>query len=171
MIIFAVIHKNTPIMLQRIQTLYLLIAEVLTIVLFFTNISTFLTQEGQELILKYNGLFQVVDGKMSRIVSTWPMAALLIAATVVGFFVIFLYRHRILQIRLCFFQMVMNFGLLVLFAYYIYSVSVVGSSNFKFSVVDILPLLSIILYYLAYRGVAKDLALVMADSFRTRRKR
>lgn len=158
-------------MLQRIQTLYLLIAEVLTVVLFFTNISTFLTQDGQELVLRYSGLFQVAEGKMSLVVSAWPMAALLIAAAVVGFLVIFLYRHRILQIRLCFFQMVMNFGLLVLFAYYIYSVSIVGSSNFKFSVVDILPLLSIILYYLAYRGIAKDMALVMADSFRSRRKK
>lgn len=156
-------------MLQRIQTLYLLIAEALTAVLFFTKISTFLTVEGQELVLKYNGLFAMTDGKMSKMLGTWPLAILLIAAVIVGFVVIFLYRHRTLQIRLCFFQMVMNFGLLVLFGYYIYSIAVVGNSSFVLSIVDIFPLLSIVLYYLAYRGVAKDLAKVMADSFRLRR--
>lgn len=67
--------------------------------------------------------------------------------------------------------MVMNFGVLVLFAYYIYSISVVGKSTFVFSIIDVFPLFSIVLYYLAYRGIAKDYATVMVDSFRIRTKK
>jgi hypothetical protein len=157
-------------MLQRIQTLYLLIAEVLTISIFFSKIASFLTPNGQELLLKYNGLFLMESKPEASLINTWPMIALLAAAAFIGFVTIFLYRRRLLQIRLCFFSMVLNFGLLVLFGYYIYSISVVDLSKFTFAIADIFPILSIVLYFMAYKNIAKDEALVMADSFRARRK-
>ncbi len=72
-------------MIQRIQTLYLLVAEVITVILFFSKLASFLTTDGQELILKYNGLFQVGNGLLEKMVSTWPLAVILIATAVVGF--------------------------------------------------------------------------------------
>ena len=66
--------------------------------------------------------------------------------------------------------MFLNFGILILMGYYIYSIAVVGNSTMALSVVDAFPLLSIVLYYLAYRGIAKDEAMVIASSFRTRKK-
>lgn len=158
-------------MLQRIQTIYLLIAEILTVSLLFSKVATFLTSDGSELVLKYNGLYEVNGNIQTKIVNAWPMASLVIISAVIGFLIIFLYRHRLLQIRVCFFNMVMNFGVLVLFAYYIYSISVVGKSTFVFSIIDVFPLFSIVLYYLAYRGIAKDYATVMVDSFRVRTKK
>ncbi len=157
-------------MIQRIQTLYLLVAEVITVILFFSKLASFLTTDGQELILKYNGLFQVGNGLLEKMVSTWPLAVILIATAVVGFLVIFLYRRRMFQIRICFFAMFLNFGILILMGYYIYSIAVVGNSTMALSVVDAFPLFSIVLYYLAYRGIAKDEAMVIASSFRTRKK-
>jgi hypothetical protein len=65
--------------------------------------------------------------------------------------------------------MFLNFGILVLLGYYIYSVAAVGNSTMTLSTVDSFPLLSIIFYYLAYRGIAKDEAKVIASSFRSRR--
>lgn len=156
-------------MIQRIQTLYLLVAEVLTAILFFSNLATFLTSDGQEIVLKYKGIYQVKDDILEKMVNAWPLAVILIATAIVGFFVIFLYRRRMFQIRVCFFAMFLNFGVLVLLAYYIYSIAVVGESTMALSVVDSFPLLSIVLYYLAYRGIARDEAKVIASSFRSRR--
>jgi hypothetical protein len=156
-------------MIQRVQTLYLLAAEILTAILFFSKLASFLTTDGQQLVLNYNGLYQIKNGVLEKMVAAWPLAVILIVAAIVGFFVIFLYRRRILQIRFCFLAMFLNFGILVLLGYYIYSVAAVGNSTMTLSTVDSFPLLSIIFYYLAYRGIAKDEAKVIASSFRSRR--
>lgn len=156
-------------MIQRIQTLYLLVAEVLTAILFFSKLASFLTSDGQEMVLKYKGLYQVKDGILEKMVNAWPLAVILIATAIVGFFVVFLYRRRMFQIRVCFFAMFLNFGVLVLLGYYIYSIAVVGQSTMALTVADSFPLLSIVLYYLAYRGIARDEAKVIASSFRSRR--
>ena len=156
-------------MIQRVQTLFLLAAEILTAILFFSKLASFLTTDGQQLVLNYNGIYQLKNGVLERMAAAWPLAAILVVAAIVGFFVIFLYRRRMLQIRVCFVAMFLNFGILVLLGYYIYSVAAVGNSTLTLSTVDSFPLLSIILYYLAYRGIAKDEAMVAASSFRSRR--
>jgi hypothetical protein len=156
-------------MIQRIQTLYLLAAEVLTAILFFSNFAKFLDSSGADMVLTYKGLYQVGGDQLVKLVNAWPMAALLVVASLVGFVVIFFYRRRMFQIRLCFLAMVLQLGFLVMMAYYIYSIATVGKGAMSLTVVDIFPLVSIVLYYLAYRGIAKDEAMVIASSFRTRR--
>lgn len=157
-------------MIQRIQTVYLLIAEILTTVLFFSKLGSILTPEGKELVLTFKGLFQVNGDKLEKMFSAWPLAVLLIVIAVVGFFVIFLYRRRMFQIRICFLAMALNLGLAILLAYYLYSIGSVGGQNVvALKVVDSFPIVSIVLYYLAYRGIAKDEAMVIASSFRSRR--
>lgn len=157
-------------MIQRIQTVYLLIAEVLTICLFFFTLVTFLSTGNVELLLKINGIFRDVNGTLVKDVSTWPLVVLVSITTFIGFIVIFLYRHRLFQIRLCFFNMALNLGVFILLIYYIYSVSVVVDVKLGLRIVDIFPIVSIILYYLAYRAIAKDEAMVIASSFRSRKK-
>ncbi|WP_320053421.1 DUF4293 domain-containing protein [uncultured Acetobacteroides sp.] len=156
-------------MIQRIQTLFLLVAEVLTAVLFFSKLASFITTDGQQLVLNYNGIYQLKNGVLEKMAAAWPLAVILVVAAIVGLLVIFLYRRRMLQIRFCFVAMFLNFGILVLLGYYVYSVAAVGDSTLTLSTVDSFPILSMILYYLAYRGIAKDEAMVAASSFRSRR--
>jgi hypothetical protein len=156
-------------MIQRIQTLYLLVAEVLTAILFFSKLASFLAADGQAIVLRFKGLYQVRNGVLVEVVNAWPLAAILIVAAIVGFFIIFLYRRRRVQIRMCFVAMALNLGILVMLGYYIYSTLAVGNSTLVLTVIDAFPIVSIILYYLAYRGIAKDEAMVAASSFRSRR--
>lgn len=155
-------------MIQRIQTLYLLAAEVLIAILFFSKLASF-TVNGQEMELNFKGLYHMDNGVFEKTINTWPMVILLIAATIIGFFVIFLYRRRMFQTRICFVAMILNFGFLGVFGYYVYSIAVVGNSIMTLSLVDIIPVAVLVLYYMAYKKIAKDEAMVVASSFRSRR--
>lgn len=156
-------------MIQRIQTLYLLVAEVLIAIIFFSKLVSFTTTDGHEMVLKYTGVYQINQGVLEKISSTWAMVVVLAIAAAVGFFVIFLYRRRIFQIRVCFFAMILNFVLFLLIGYHIYSIATVGNSSITLSLVDVFPIMTLVLYYMAYRGIAKDEAMVVASSFRSRR--
>ncbi len=155
-------------MIQRIQTLYLLAAEVHIAILFFSKLASF-TDNGQEMELNFKGLYHMDNGVFEKTINTWPMVILLIAASIIGFFVIFLYRRRMFQTRICFVAMILNFGFLGVFGYYVYSIAVVGNSIMTLSLVVIIPVAVLVLYYMAYKKIAKDEAMVVASSFRSRR--
>ena len=74
------------------------------------------------------------------------------------FLVIFLYKKRILQIRILVFSMVLLLGLFGLFFYFAYAGFTGAKVAFKIPVV--FPIVAVILDYLAIRAIGKDEALV-----------
>lgn len=170
-------------MLQRIQTLYLLIVAALLAVLFFPNYATvkigpvlpvgvhetvgadstitrlIVAEDGEEEIA-FNlwGIYQ--NGH--KAVGTAYMAALVMLALAVAFVTIFLYRKRWLQVRLCFVLAVLLVGIEAFIVLYIYHLNAAGTDSWAidYSVADVLPIVALVFVYLAYRGIAKDIALV-----------
>ncbi len=140
-------------MIQRIQTVYILISSVIIASLLklkFADLSvnnelyTFVARgifSGDELI--FNGL---------AIFIFIPLIALL------HLVVIFLYKKRILQIRILVFSMVLLLGLFGLIFYFTYSGFDGAKVAFKIPVV--FPLIALILDYLAIRAIGKDEALI-----------
>ncbi len=153
-------------MIQRIQTLYLLAATILMTIMLFNPIFSFETLGGEN-----TQIFKLmpfgIEGKMagvdiSDILSTAYMGVLMVINLVISFFTIFLYRHRMLQVRLCFISMIMSLGVQIFIGYYImlaqgFTASLEGEvTPLTYSVSDVFPLVSIILTYLAFRGVIRD---------------
>lgn len=103
-------------------------------------------------------------GDVSNYASTVYMGILIVMAAVVSFFSIFLYRNRPLQIRLCFFNIVVMLGIQVFVVYYLYhatvSVNETAEGTSRYFMTGILPFIGIILTWLANRGIVKDEALV-----------
>jgi hypothetical protein len=140
-------------MIQRIQTIYIFISAVLIASLMklkFADLSvnnelyTFVANgiyNGEELV--FNGL---------AIFIFIPIIALL------HFLVIFLYKKRILQIRILVFSMVLLLGLFGLFFFFAYAGFTGAKVAFKIPVV--FPVVAVILDYLAIRAIGKDEALV-----------
>lgn len=163
-------------MIQRKQTLYLLLATALTAILFF---STYFSAEVSELDVEADmvdyGLctLRTWGGYSNGVMflSTTYMAVLVGITALVSFVTIFLYRHRWVQIRLCISLIIMQLGIMGFMTYYI--ISLIGvipaeaSGATMYAVVDLFPLLSIVSIILAYRGITADIALLRsADRIR-----
>ncbi len=100
-------------------------------------------------------------------------ALLSVTAALLSLVTIFLYRRRLVQIRLCYVLWVMNVGLMVFQWLYYSRLKEACESQAAMdwiiapSLVNVFPLISLILVWLAYRGIIADEALVRsADRLR-----
>ena len=160
-------------MIQRIQTLYLLIVAVLLFLMFFfpvVTIDVFSNGSSEALEMRPFGLKSVTAEASQKVVSTPYMGILLLITFIISFFNIFLYRHRWVQIRFCFVMMVLELGLQLYVAYYLFKAGDVvkelnmtmadSAAPIGYSLVDIFPIICIILTYLAFKGIIRDEMLV-----------
>ncbi|MFW6095311.1 MAG: DUF4293 family protein, partial [Bacteroidota bacterium] len=90
-------------MIQRIQTLYLLIALILTGVLFFFPFAEILSAENELYSFHFNGFYHAESEELY--IQTIPSIILLIAIALLNIVIIFLFKKRIIQMRLAFINM------------------------------------------------------------------
>ncbi len=157
-------------MIQRLQTLYLAAASLLLLCWFFSPLATFLVG-GQEFSFGIMGFSTQTAGAENIYLRTWPLLVLTAITSLISVVTIFLYKRRMIQIRLCIFNFIALIGLVGLMAYYVYQVKwafeaaapqgvEVMSVVVKYTVVDAFPLVAALLTYLALRRIASDEALV-----------
>ncbi len=143
-------------MIQRIQSVYLLLVAVLAIITAALPIGAFYTDT--DVYEMTNLYYTLPDGTLYY--GPAILCALLIVAAVIAVMTIFLYRKRMRQIRLT----VIN--TFVLAAYYLAVVCFIvfaeeqDDSGFTLSWPLCLPLVSIILNWMAVRAIHKDEMLV-----------
>ncbi|MBQ2008308.1 MAG: DUF4293 domain-containing protein [Alistipes sp.] len=145
-------------MIQRIQTLYLLAVAALMAAAIFTPLAYFAA--GVE---EYK-LFAFALKSATAEYSTIYMGVIVALAAIVPLVNIFLYKNRLLQIRLCAVELVLLVGSAVFMALY-YFLSNRMFSQLEFSahgmhIAIIFPVIAIILDYLALRAIFKDEMLV-----------
>ncbi len=147
-------------MLQRTQTLFLLGVFILSLFL-LTGPITRLTLEGSEYILKHSGLLDAAGNKAG--VATWPLSALFITVAALAFLNIFFYKHRMRQMRIAVFLILLNAGMIGIMFYYTF----VAKSQLEGALVMhqwrfVLPPINMILLYFAFRRIRRDELLVKA---------
>ena len=145
-------------MIQRIQTLYLLAVAALMAAAVFTPLAYFAA--GVE---EYK-LFAFALKSATAEYSTIYMGVIVALAAIVPLVNIFLYKNRLLQIRLCAVELVLLVGSAVFMALY-YFLSNRMFSQLEFSahgmhIAILFPIIAIILDYLALRAIFKDEMLV-----------
>ncbi|MDX9694495.1 MAG: DUF4293 domain-containing protein [Bacteroidales bacterium] len=145
-------------MLQRIQTVYLLVVAILMGSMFFYPYAELLAADNQVFAYYFNGLF--IEGNESAYFLTIPPAILLSIITLVSIVTIFLYQKRILQIRLSAINLMLMLGYIGLNYYYIKSFSSQLTGVISYNLIVIFPLISAVLTYLAIRAIGKDEALL-----------
>ena len=149
-------------MIQRIQTIYLLAIVALITAMLFMPLA----------IIQIDNAFYSYDGSGLHTLTTpselvypaWALMALLAIIILIAFITIFLFKKRMLQIRLCIFNAFLLIGFYGLFAFFLWKMSAMPGI-FHFSNVRLalaFPFISLILDYLAIRNIGADETLIQS---------
>lgn len=141
-------------MIQRIQSIYLLLIGILCIACAATSVGVF-TQDGVT-VAEMNNLWltDVEGGQRSYL--PWAMFTLLALAATLSLVAIFLFRRRMLQVRLCIFTGLLLIGYYIAYGVFVYLIGQELSAEFNLSWTTSFPAISLILTYLAFRGIMRD---------------
>lgn len=142
-------------MLQRKQTIYFLLAGIISIVLIFAPLAV-LNFKGQEYLFTVSGIKSVSPGTTLGI-STVPLLIILTIVAGINIIVIFLYKSRKFQMKLSILNMNFILGLSTLIVFHLVNIS---ASEIAYSWGLALPIIIFFLIVMAYIGVRKDEKLV-----------
>lgn len=140
-------------MIQRIQTVFMLVASLLIGSLYVQKFADIIVNN--ELYI-FNA-FGILKNK-EIIYSGIPILVFIGIIVALHFIAIFLYKKRILQIRVLAFTIVLLLGLCGMFFYFTYASFDEMQVAYKVGVA--FPIVAIILDWLAIRAIGKDEALV-----------
>ncbi|WP_430810101.1 MULTISPECIES: DUF4293 domain-containing protein [unclassified Carboxylicivirga] len=144
-------------MIQRIQTIYLLLSGLLMASLFFLPFAHIETEAKEIYNFIYRGL-ENSGGEM--LVPTLALAILLTVATIISFLTILMYKNRVLQIRLCGINMALLLGSTGMIYYLGTQLIDEVSGVMSYKLTTAFPLVALILTFMALRAIAKDIALL-----------
>ncbi len=143
-------------MLQRIQTIYLLLACSAMFIASATSLGSFL-YNGDRMVVEAVGVY--INGELSHF--TWGLVGLGVVSALLSFVSIFFFKKRKLQIRLSIFNIVLMVSFYLYFGYLIYQASLTGHLQFvRIGVGMGMPSFAIIFVALAIRKISADEALV-----------
>jgi len=148
-------------MIQRIQTLYLLLTALLAVLFLTGSIFTFTSAEGNDLMLRITGTYSAVgESGIEKTDSSFVLSFILLLIPVISVVTIFFFKNRKLQLRL-------NTGVIsLILIFIILSVIKVITVSKEFNVTLspglklALPFLMLVSAALAYRSIKKDEELV-----------
>lgn len=96
--------------------------------------------------------------------TNYGLTIISILIPLIAFVTIFLFKHRILQARLCVVNVILMLGFYALLAWYSWLAlnmnDIIHASAWHIEVPACLPLVSLVLTFMAIRGILKDEALV-----------
>ena len=144
-------------MIQRIQTVYLLIVGILLIVCMCMPVGAFVYPDMN--IYEMSNLC-ITNPEGAPDYSTWALMGILTISTVLSFVTIFLFKKRMLQIRLTVFSTILLFGYYITLVAFVYMLK--EQASFSPSWMVCLPFIGIVLNWLAIRAIGKDEVLVKA---------
>lgn len=140
-------------MIQRIQSVYLLTSAILIGLLFLLPFAE-IAKDGAIYLFNFKGV--LLDGAVKTNGLVIPV--LLVMGIVLNVLAIFSYSNRGKQVKLVWGVILMLVILLVAFVYFTYLAYSGAQIGFKLGAV--LPLIAIVLDYLAIRAINKDEALI-----------
>ena len=148
-------------MIQRIQSFYLLLVTVLSSITLLSPLAGLQNIETATIyVLSYEGLMQIsASGSIFR-ANTWMLTAIMAMIPVLSLITIFLFKKRLLQIRLIVFNIVLMAGYYGLLFIYLWQFGKSLAADKFLELVSAFPLVNIVLSFLAFRAIAKDEALI-----------
>lgn len=144
-------------MIQRIQTIYLLVVSILMIVCMCTSVGSIISADNE--ISAFTNL-SITMGDGTKDYAPWALFVILLLVAALSFGTIFMFKKRMLQIRLTIFSIVMLIGYYLTLAAFIFMLA--DNASFTPSWTICLPFVAIVLNWLAIRAIGADEALVKA---------
>lgn len=162
-------------MIQRIQSVYLLLIVIFQSLLFATALATFSSYE-TSFNLSLMGFYKLSSAGHELLINSYALMAVNILLILFTLFIIFSFKNRKKQMRFAAFNFLLLSGFIVLMFYSYDNAKSFLDLSFNnqgeelsttFGIGMILPLLSLVCNFLALKGIKKDEELVRsADRIR-----
>ena len=140
-------------MIQRVQTLFLLIVVFLSVLMLTGDLIQLTTDGGTIFSISFPGMKNNAGEVVQRL---WPLSVILAMVPLLALIAIFLYKKRSLQMRITILVLLLSLGTLMLGAFYVLMFDRKIDVNIIWKVKVLFPLISAILTWLAYRAILKD---------------
>ena len=152
-------------MIQRIQSVYLLAACLVCILCMTQPLGFYISNQGGQMAVMNNLFLRytpqiAIGGLDGTCFNPAPMFVVLLIVSSLSLLDILLFRRRALQMRICNFCIILLVLWYGLYAYFIYSLGNGLEASFRPHWTAALPFCSLVLLYLAFRGILKDEMLV-----------
>nr|WP_297163452.1 DUF4293 domain-containing protein [uncultured Dysgonomonas sp.] len=147
-------------MIQRIQSVYLLIAAILMAVVVCTPLAVLIGASDSFYLFKSMGVF---ENDLTLVYPSWGIAVCAVISALISFVSIFLFKKRKLQIKMSYVSIVFIILFYAAFAAYLYTGQIALEA--KFSKVEYglaLPAISLIVMVLALTKIKADERLVQS---------
>lgn len=143
-------------MIQRIQTVFLLIASGMITAMFFLPLASFLIDDK----IYFFSYRAIVSDNNDILFHTYSLAFLLTFILITIVATIFFYKKRKLQMRFCLYNILLNIGFYGLFYFYYHQIVMIKQLIYSFEIASVFPVIIIVLLWLAFRSIRKDEELV-----------
>ncbi|MDR0988379.1 MAG: DUF4293 domain-containing protein [Prevotellaceae bacterium] len=146
-------------MIQRIQSVYLLLVTLLLIAAMCLPVGSFVAPDGT-LLSEFTPLGITLPGGTFHY--TWGLLAILLLSTLIAGCTLLLYRNRMLQVRMVIFNSILLAGYYVVFVVFMLLLKSDLGAGYHIGWALCLPAVSLILNYLAFRAIYRDEVMVRA---------
>ena len=144
-------------MIQRIQSLYLLLTTVLSILFLNGSFLNFINKSGSVIKVTLKG---IEEGSVSQgfvlLERLLPLSIVLISIALISFITIFFFKRRSIQIWLCGIMIGLISFLILACSHSIYLITTKHSAEIVPGIKMALPFLMLMSIILAYKGIKKD---------------
>jgi len=147
-------------MIQRIQTVFLLIAELLLGIFYVVPFAEIPGKTGIVYRADIQGIYLHGSSNPTFIQHHWPIFLFWVASLILIFITIFSYKNRKLQIKLSIYSLLITIGLVILTFTEVWLGSQKLSGQFSLSIYMLFPIFAALFTFLATRAIRKDEMLV-----------
>lgn len=152
-------------MIQRIQTIFLLLALIATGLLIWLPLGEIAVNE-KIYTFSVKGIVDALSGQ--TIYQAWHLIALTLVVLLLQVIIIFTFKKRNKQIRIAAINIILMIGFMIVsWLFVLFTAKSMGNGIYSLKIILALPLVSAFLNYLAIRAILSDEALVKsADRIR-----
>jgi hypothetical protein len=148
-------------MIQRIQTLYLFLTTLFSLLFLKGSFLSFINKTGSVINIALNGITKGSEGQPFELIqNVLPLIILISLIALLSFTMIFCFKKRNIQLLMSKILITLVTGLILVSGYYAYTIITKFNVEIVPGVKMALPFIMLIFSILAYRGILKDDQLV-----------
>jgi hypothetical protein len=144
-------------MIQRIQSLYLLLTTLLSLLFLKGSFLSFIEKSGSVIKITFNGILRDTSGQgLELIEKLLPLSVLIILIPVFSFITIFLFKNRKIQLWFASSLIILISGFIVVSFCYSWLIKTEYGAEIVPGFKIVIPVLMLVFTVIAYRGIRKD---------------
>ena len=144
-------------MIQRIQSVYLLLTTLLSLFFLKGSFLNFIEKSGSVIKITFNGILRDTTGQSIELIEKLlPVSSFIILIPVFSLVTIFIFKNRKIQLWLALSVIIFIIGFIFVLIYYSWIVITEYRAEIVLGFKMVIPLLMLIFAVLAYQGIKKD---------------